>query len=71
MEWIKCCDRLPNVKNGKFKVKIENEVNDKPAFFYSDQFAWRAFYGQKTGYWWDAIYPHDRLDNVIEWCDKN
>lgn len=66
MEWISVEDKLPDVFSGKFKVRIKNE-NEMCAFFYSDALGWIAFYGQKTSYWWDSNYPHERLDNVTHW----
>lgn len=65
-EWTQVSQSIPQVFAGKFTVKRHNAV-EQDAFFYADAMAWIAFYRQKTSHWWNASYPHERLDDVIAW----
>ena len=66
MHWNNVNEKIPNVFAGKFRVKKEDGL-EMDAFFYQDKISWISFYGEKTSYWWDAIYPYDRLDDVTHW----
>ena len=57
---------IPKGLSGKYKVKIK-DGKEIDAFFYEDRMGWIAFYGKKTSHWWEANYPHGRLDDVTHW----
>lgn len=69
MEWISIEDRLPEVKAGKFIVRLKNK-EEIDAYFYDDSISWIAFYGQKTSHWWKSYGDHQRLDNVTHWRES-
>lgn len=67
-EWVDVDERLPEVKSGLFRVKLKNG-DQMDACFYADQYAWRSFYKDKTGYWWSA--DDMQLDReVTHWKER-
>lgn len=70
LNWIDVKERLPSVSCGKFKVRLNNG-SEISAYFYQDSIGWIAFYGQKTSHWWQACYPHARLDDVTHWLETS
>jgi hypothetical protein len=69
MEWISVEDRIPDIFAGKFRVRLSSG-DELDAFFYQDSIGWIAFYGQKTGHWWNAKGNHERLDGVTHWREN-
>ena len=70
MEWIDVHYGLPDCKAGCFRVK-RSSGNEMDAFFYADRMGWVEYYGIKSSYWYDAHKPHDRLDDVTHWKERD
>jgi len=68
MAWISVEERVPNVRNGRFKVRVE-DGKELDSFFYADKMGWIESYGQKTSYWWESSGEYERLDYVTHWLE--
>jgi hypothetical protein len=66
-EWHKVNDGLPNVKQCKCRVKLDDDT-ECFAYFYEDKALWiEKSTKQKGSYWWECANKEPLYDRVVAW----
>lgn len=68
MAWVDVKERLPDVEDGKYRVK-NNWEEEAICLFYADGMGWIQRYGYRPCNWWDVKAPHLARRDVTHWFE--